>query len=46
VGSIFLLVSGRDSTQDITQTTRIGLSKGADIPWRWYLSTSPAVSRK
>ena len=30
----------------ITQTTRIGLSKGADIPWRWYLSDSPAVSRK
>ena len=33
-------------TLDITQTTRIGLSKGADIPWRWYLSDSPAVSRK
>ncbi|MGC1307818.1 MAG: DNA-3-methyladenine glycosylase [Phormidesmis sp.] len=30
----------------ITQTTRIGLSKGADIPWRWYLSDSPAVSKK
>lgn len=30
----------------ITQTTRIGLSKGVDIPWRWYLTDSPAVSRK
>lgn len=30
----------------ITQTTRIGLSKGVDIPWRWYLSESAAVSRK
>ncbi len=30
----------------ITQTTRIGLSKGADIPWRWYLSESAAVSKK
>ena len=30
----------------ITQTTRIGLTKGADIPWRWYLTDSPAVSRK
>ncbi len=31
---------------DITQTTRIGLSKGTGIPWRWYLTNSPAVSRK
>ncbi len=30
----------------ITQTTRIGLSKGADLLWRWYLSDSSAVSRK
>ena len=35
-----------EGTLDITQTTRIGLSKGADIPWRWYLTDSPAVSRK
>lgn len=35
-----------DMAQKITQTTRIGLSKGADIPWRWYLTDSPAVSRK
>ncbi|MEM6452374.1 MAG: DNA-3-methyladenine glycosylase [Cyanobacteria bacterium P01_D01_bin.105] len=30
----------------ITQTTRIGLSKGTDIPWRWYVTDSPAVSKK
>lgn len=50
-----LWVSGRsdrvaqqliDKPQNITQTTRIGLSKGADIPWRWYLTYSPAVSKK
>ncbi len=35
-----------DENFGITQTTRIGLSKGADVPWRWYLSDSPAVSRK
>lgn len=30
----------------ITQTMRIGLSKGADIPWRWYLEDSPSVSKR
>lgn len=27
------------------QTTRIGLTQGADIPWRWYIQGCPAVSR-
>lgn len=30
----------------LTQTTRIGLTKGIDLPWRWYLSHCPAVSKK
>ena len=30
----------------LTQTTRIGLTRGVDLPWRWYLSDSPAVSKK
>lgn len=29
----------------LTQTTRIGLTKGVDLPRRWYLSHSPAVSK-
>lgn len=29
----------------LIQTTRIGLTKGADFPWRWYLSNCPAVSK-
>lgn len=38
--------SDSETPLDITQTTRIGLSKGVDIPWRWYLRDSPAVSRR
>ncbi|KGF72226.1 3-methyladenine DNA glycosylase [Neosynechococcus sphagnicola sy1] len=29
----------------LVQTTRIGLTKGVDTPWRWYLKQSPAVSK-
>ena len=27
------------------QTTRIGLSQGTDLPWRWYISNCPAISK-
>lgn len=30
----------------LIQTTRIGLTKGVDLPWRWYLFNSRAVSKK
>jgi len=30
----------------LVQTTRIGLTQGIDLPWRWYLSNCAAVSRK
>ena len=29
----------------IIQTTRIGLSQGKDLPWRWYLANCPSVSK-
>lgn len=29
-----------------TQTTRIGLTQGADLPWRWYITDSRAVSKR
>ena len=28
------------------QTTRIGLTEGADIPWRWYINDAIAVSKR
>ena len=30
---------------DLIQTTRIGLTKGADLPWRWYLNNCASVSK-
>lgn len=34
-----------DFVPDLVQTTRIGLTKGADLPWRWYLKNCLAVSK-
>lgn len=34
-----------EPVKNITQTTRIGLSQGVDIPWRWYDTDSQAVSK-
>jgi len=31
---------------DLIQTTRIGISKAADRPWRWYLKQSKSVSKR
>lgn len=30
----------------LTQTTRIGITQGVDLPWRWYISNCPAVSKQ
>jgi DNA-3-methyladenine glycosylase len=34
------------TAQDIVQTTRIGITKAAEKPWRWYLKGSLSVSKK
>ncbi len=34
------------SPEDIVQTTRIGITKAAERPWRWYLKNSLAVSKQ
>ena len=31
---------------DLIQTTRIGISQGQDLPWRWYLRASRSVSKR
>jgi DNA-3-methyladenine glycosylase len=30
----------------LIQTTRIGLTQGVELPWRWYLQDCPAVSKQ
>jgi DNA-3-methyladenine glycosylase len=30
----------------IVQTTRIGLTQGIELPWRWYVNDSGAVSKR
>jgi len=32
--------------KSLVQTTRIGLTRGTDLPWRWYLKDCLAVSKR
>tara|TARA_B100000029_G_C17321803_1_gene868397 strand:- start:37 stop:681 length:645 start_codon:yes stop_codon:yes gene_type:complete len=35
-----------ESMQKVIQTTRIGISKAQDLPWRWYLQSSRSISKR
>lgn len=40
-----LTVPPDNTVDDIIQTTRIGISKGSDVPWRFYIANNPYVSK-
>lgn len=40
-----LLVPENRVAYDIVQTTRIGISRGKDVPWRFYIRDNPYVSK-
>ena len=44
--NLWLEPQSPDFKFDLIQTTRIGLTKGVDIPWRWYIKGHPSVSKK
>ena len=43
---ITILDDGIPPPVDPVQTTRVGLSAGAEHPWRWYVAGDPNVSRR
>ena len=45
-GPVRLLDDGTPPPADPVQATRIGLSAGAEHPWRWYVPDDPNVSRR
>ncbi len=44
--NLWLEARSPNFAEPIVQTTRIGITQGADMPWRWYLSDRQGISRK
>lgn len=44
--NIYILHQPELSDCEITTTTRVGLTKGKEFPWRFYITDNPFVSRK
>jgi DNA-3-methyladenine glycosylase len=40
-----LIVTENRPAEKIVQTTRIGISRGQDVPWRFYIKDNPWVSK-
>lgn len=41
-----LIMRSPVASSNVTQTTRVGLAKGADTPWRFYITTSAYISKR
>lgn len=44
--TIFLSGGTVTKISDIIQTTRVGITKAKDLPWRFYIKNNPYISRK
>ncbi|MFO0667649.1 MAG: DNA-3-methyladenine glycosylase [Polyangiaceae bacterium] len=43
---LYVRAPARQTTFRIVQTTRVGLTRGADLPYRFYVERSPFVSKR